>query len=39
MVDNLNITSKTIQVGEDIEFPSYETRYFAESITEEILNK
>jgi hypothetical protein len=31
MVDNLNITSKTIQVGEDIEFPSYETRYFAES--------
>ena len=31
MVDNLNITCKTIQVGEDIEFPSYETRYFAES--------
>jgi len=31
MVDNLNITSKTIQLGEDIEFPSYEIRYFAES--------
>lgn len=31
MVDNLIITSKTIQTGDDIEFLNYETRYFAES--------
>jgi len=31
MTEELNITTKTIQIGDDAEFPNYETRYFADS--------
>jgi hypothetical protein len=30
MTEQLNIISKTIQTNDDIEFPNYETRYFAD---------